>query len=232
MLDNAPEVTTKEGVHVYIADLQLAQRFVYICESFPKLQRDEGLIKVPPDELIYVPLVEGWQNQKIKSYIYPLSSWDYKVLDKVFNELYRQGKMVYIIKPTPFIYLVFVVQRIVKGQQKGRVVIDLYALNRITVPNNYPLLLQLEIIAILHSKKFITTIDVTSFFYQFGIYPPYRDRFTLISPYSLEQPTIVLIGFRNSPVYVQRFIDRLLDKYSYYCKVFIDDIVIFSDNVE
>ena len=232
MSGDAPEIVTKEGIRVYIADPQLAQRFVYICKSFPKSQRDEGLIKVPPNELIHVLLIKGQQNQKIKSHIYPLSSQDYKVLNKVFNELYRQGKIVYITKPTPFVYLVFVVQYIVKGQQKGRVIIDLHAFNRVTIPNNYPLLLQLEIIAILHSKKFITTINITSFFYQFGIYPPYRDRFTLISPYSLEQPTIVLIGFRNSPIYIQRFIDRLLDKHFYYYKAFIDNIIIFSNNVE
>ena len=140
--------------------------------------------------------------------------------------------MIYITKPTPFVYLVFVVQRTIKGQQKRRVIIDLYTLNRVTVPNNYPLPLQSEIIATLYSKKFITTINATSFFYQFSIYPPYRDRFTLISPYSLEQPTIVLIGFRNSPIYIQRFIDRLLDKYSYYYKAFINNIVIFSNNIE
>ena len=232
MSSDVPEVITKEGVYIYTIDPQLAQRFVRICESFPKLQRDEGLIKVLPDELIYIPLVKGQQNQKIKSYIYPFSNRDREVLDKVFNELYRQGKMVYVTKPMPFVYLVFVVQRTVKGQQKGRVVIDLYALNRITVPNNYPLPLQLEIIAILYGKRFITTIDITSFFYQFSIYPPYQDKFTLISPYGLEQPTIVLIGFRNSPIYVQCFIDRLLDKYSYYCKAFINNIVIFSNNVE
>ena len=262
MSGDAPEVTTKEGVRVYAADPQLAQRFVRICESFPKLWRDEAFIivapfgsalvthpntlryhpdtsvsnwqlrKVPPDELMCVPLVEGQQNQKIKSRMYPLSSRDREVLDKVFNKLYRQGKIVYATKPTPFAYLVFVVQRIVKGQQKGRVVIDLRTLNRITVPNNYPLPLQSEIIAILRGKKFITTINTTSFFYQFGIHPPHRDRFTLISPYSLEQPTIALIGFRNSPIYIQRFIDRLLDKYSYYYKAFINDIIIFSDNIE
>ena len=165
MLGDAPEMITKEGIYVYAIDQQLAQGFIYIYESFPKLQRDEGLIKVPPNELIYIPLVEGQQNQKIKSRIYPFSSRDYKVLNKVFNELYRQGKIVYATKLTPFIYLVFVVQRIVKGQQKGRVIINLYTLNYITISNNYPLLLQLEIIATLRDKKFITTINVTSFFY-------------------------------------------------------------------
>ena len=232
MSGDAPEVTTKDGVRVYAADPQLAQRFVRICESFPKLWRDEGLIKVPPDELMRVPLVEGWQNQKIKSRMYPLSSRDREVLDKVFNELHRQGKMVYATKPTPFAHPVFVVWRTVKGQQKGRVVIDLRALNRVTVPDNYPLPLQSEIIAALRGKKFITAIDATSFFYQFGIHPPHRDRFTLISPRGLEQPTVALMGFRNSPAHVQRFMDRLLDKHSHYCKAFIDDIVIFSDNAE
>ena len=186
MSGNAPEVTTKEGIRIYAIDLQLAQRFIRIYKSFPKLQRDEGLIKVPPDELIHIPLVKGQQNQKIKSYIYSLSSQDREVLNKIFNKLYRQGKIVYTIKPTPFVHPVFIVQHTVKGQQKGRVIIDLRTLNRITIPNNYPLPLQLEIIATLYSKKFITTINATSFFYQFGIYPPYRDRFTLINPYSLE----------------------------------------------
>ena len=89
----------------------------------------------------------------------------------------------------------------VYGKPKGRVVIDLRVLNRVAVPDNYPLPLQSEIIAALRSKKFITAIDATSFFYQFGVYPPYRDRFTLISPRGLERLTVALIGYRNSPAY-------------------------------
>ncbi|KAL2017179.1 hypothetical protein VTK56DRAFT_2499 [Thermocarpiscus australiensis] len=40
------------------------------------------------------------------------------------------------------------------------------------------------------------------------------------------------MGYRNSPAYVQRFMDRLLHKHSHYCSAFIHDIVIFSDNAE
>lgn len=59
-----------------------------------------------------------------------------------------------------------------------------------TVPDNYPLPLQSDVIACLRGKKFITAIDATSSFYQFGVHPPHRDRLTLISPRGLEQPTV------------------------------------------
>lgn len=89
----------------------------------------------------------------------------------------------------------------VYGQPKARVVIDLRGLNKIAVPDNYPLPLQSDIINSLRGKQYITAVDATSFFYQFGVYPPYRDRFTLISPRGLERSTVALMGFRNLPVY-------------------------------
>ena len=92
--------------------------------------------------------------------------------------------------------------RTVKGKQKGRVVIDLRPLNRVTIPDNYPLPLQSDMINALRGKQFITAIDATSFFYQFGVYLPHRDRFIVISPRGLEQPKVCLIGYRNSPAYV------------------------------
>lgn len=83
-----------------------------------------------------------------------------------------------------------------------------------TVPDNYPLPLQSDVIACLRGKKFITAIDATSSFYQFGVHPPHRDRLTLISPRGLEQPTVYLMGYRNSPAHVQRFMDHLLTRHS------------------
>lgn len=102
----------------------------------------------------------------------------------------------------------------------------------IAVPDNYPLPLQSDIINSLRGKQYITAVDATSFFYQFGVYPPHRDRFTLISPRGLERSTVALMGFRNSPAYTQRFMDQLLTPHAKYCRAFIDDIVIYSDNLE
>lgn len=95
----------------------------------------------------------------------------------------------------------FVVWRTVRREAKDRVVIDLRSLNKIVVPDNYPLPLQSEIIISLRDKKYITAVNATLFFYQFVVYPEYRDRFTLISPRGLKRLTVALMGFRNSPAY-------------------------------
>jgi hypothetical protein len=95
-------------------------------------------------------------------------------------------------------------------------------------PNNYPLPLQSEVIASLRGKSYILVIDATAFFHQFQVYPRYRDRFTIVTPRGIERSTVALIGFKNSPAYIQRFIDRVLKPYSTFYRAFIDDIVIYS----
>jgi hypothetical protein len=63
------------------------------------------------------------------------------MFNEIYNELHKQNKMEYVTEPSLFVYPVFVIWRIVYGKEKGRVVIDLRTVNRITVLNNYPLLL-------------------------------------------------------------------------------------------
>lgn len=227
-----PERTTSEGVHIYNASTAAAAQLEKIVKTYPDLWTNTGLIDVPKEQMMKIPLVEGWQNQKVSSRMYPLSKRDREVLDKVFGKLHNQGRMEWATEPTPFAHPVFVVWRMVHGQPKARVVIDLRGLNKIAVPDNYPLPLQAEIINSLRGKQFITVVDATSFFYQFGVYPFHRDRFTLISPRGLERSTVALMGFRNSPAYTQRFMDQLLQTSSSFCRAFIDDIVIFSDNLD
>ncbi len=67
---------------------------------------------------------------------------------------------------------VFVVWRHVHGKDKGRVVVDLRSLNKVAIPDSYPLPLQAEVIGSLRGKKCITVIDATSFFFQIRHSPP------------------------------------------------------------
>ena len=54
----------------------------------------------------------------------------------------------------------------------------------------------------------------------------------IISPRGLEKSNVAFIGFRNTPTYTQRFIDRLFFDYYYFVYTYIDDILVFSDNIE
>ena len=47
-----------------------------------------------------------------------------------------------------------------------------------------------------------------------------------------ESFNVLVMGFRNSPVYVQRMIDRILRPFRKFCRAYVDDIVIFSSSLD
>ena len=103
---------------------------------------------------------------------------------------------------------------------------DLYTLNKTVIPDTYPLPLPETIMAFLIGKQFITVVDIKLSFHQYGIYLNHRNRFTITSYRGLEYLIITLIGFRNNPTYIQRFMDKLLRNYPF-AQYYIDNIIIF-----
>ena len=75
------------------------------------------------------------------------------------------GKLVFLDELTPIACPAFVVWRKVNGEEKGRVVIDLRPLNKITVPDVYPLPDQDDIIVAMQGKKWFSLFDASGFFY-------------------------------------------------------------------
>ena len=84
-----------------------------------------------------VPLVENWQNTKLNRRHYPLSRKDQKVVDETFGLLHKQGRMEWVKEATPFAYPVFIVWRTAYGINKGRVIINLRALNKVAILDSY-----------------------------------------------------------------------------------------------
>ena len=226
--DESEETVLSNGVHIFEGS-GLASRFGKIVQEFPEIWEDSGLIDIPEKEMMRVPLVDGWNNVKLAQKQYPASHTERELIDKTYNELHRQGRVEWVNEPTPFATPLFVAWRFVNGTKKGRVVADLRALNRATIPDHYPLPSQEEIINSLIGKRFITVVDASAFFHQFGVHPADREKFTVISHRGLERSTVAMMGFRNSPAYVQRFMDKKLLPYKDFARCYIDDIVIFSD---
>lgn len=226
---NIEEIITDDGIRVCSSNPIFAKRLTKLVEQFRECWVARDPIKVPKDERMTIPLVEGWQKQKIAAKAYPLGIKDREFLDRTFDELHRQGRMEWVTNPTPFGCPCFVVWRTVNGERKGRVVVDLRALNKVTVPDAYPMPLQSEITDAMRGKKCISVMDGSAFFHQFLVAEPHRDRFTVISQRGQERSKVALMGFKNSCAYVQRFMDRRLYIYRQFVKAFIDDIVIYSD---
>ena len=61
------------------------------------------------------------------------------MIDKASNKLHVQDRMEWTKESTPFTYPCFVVWKdLGNNQRKGRVVVDIRALNKITMPDAYP----------------------------------------------------------------------------------------------
>ena len=169
---------------------------------------------------------------KLNSRAYPRSRKDREFLDKKHDGLHARSRTIWARGPSSFTRPFFVVWRTVHGEEKAGVVADLRPINRAAVPDCSPLPLQSDVIGSIRGNGSLTIIHATSFFFQFPVYPDHRDRFTIVGHRGLETSTVALMCFRNSPAYVQRFMDELLWPHQTYCRSFIDDIIVYSGTFE
>ena len=230
---NLPEDATEEGVHHFRRSPRWNKRVKQLVAKYAsRIFKDTEPIRVPPEQHLRVPLVEGWQNLKLGQRKYPCSEEDEKFLDKTLDELHEQGRFEWVHQPTPFGSPVFVAYRTVNGVRKARMVVDLRALNKATIPDAYPMPLQSDVIKKIRGKTCLSVVDARAFFHQFLVREEHRERFTIVSHRGQERSKVALMGFKNSPAYVQRFMDRALRPFQTFATAFVDDIVIFSDNEE
>ena len=203
-----------------------------VVDQFPNLWKDTGQVDLPESESMDIPLVDNWRElyKPGQARVYPLGERDRTIIDKTFDELHEQGRMEWTTSSTPFSFPCFVVWR--EDTKKGRVVVDIRALNKITMPDAYPMPLQAEIIAMIKDATHISTIDAASFFYQWLVTQSHRHRLTVSSHRGQETFKVPIMGYRNSPAYVQRMIDRILRPFRQFCRAYVDDIVIFSSSEE
>jgi len=164
--------------------------------------------------------------------VYPVGQKDKDVIDQEFDKLQAQGRMEWTPTSTPFSFPCFVVWKNTPVGPKGRVVVDIRALNRITMPDAYPVPLQAEILSLLRNAPHISTVDAASFFYQWWVKEDHRYRLTVSSHHGQETSKVPVMGFKNSPAYVQRMIDGMLRAFRHICRAYVDDIVIFSTTLE
>lgn len=228
---NLPSIKTKAGVSVCIVNKNLSGDMATLLEKYDVF-RDKGIVPMPDHMKMKINLVDGWQDQKRTTRPYPLGLQDRAILDEKHDKLHAEGKMDWMDQPTPIACPVFVVWKTTDNVKKGRVVVDLRPLNKIAVPDAYPLPDQEDIKSSLRGKKYFTMFDASAFFFQLPVYGPHRDRMVIVSPRGLEVSNVVLMGFKNSPSFAQRYMDRLFFKHRHFVRAYIDDIVIFSDTEE
>ena len=185
-----------------------------VVDNYPDLWADHGnTAKVPESEWMEIPLVNNWMElyKPGQACVYPVGQKDCEVIDQAFDKLHEQGRMEWTTQVTPFTYPCFVVRKnLADRRKKGRVVVDIRSLNKITLPDTYPVPSRSDILSAVSGTSHITTVNCCSFFYHWLVKPEHRHRLTVSSHRGQETFKVAVMGYRNSPAYVQRMIDQIL----------------------
>jgi hypothetical protein len=120
-----------------------------------------------------------------------------------------------------------------KKDQSLRMCVDYRPLNAVTIKNKYPLP-RIDILFDQLSKaKVFSNIDLRSGYHQIKIYPKDVPKTTFSTRYGLYEYLVMSFGLTNAPTHFMYLMNsvfmRELDKF---VVIFIDDILIYSENEE
>lgn len=119
------------------------------------------------------------------------------------------------------------------GKKKWRMVIDFRKLNDLTVADNYPLPNITEILDQLGKAKYFSTLDLTSGFHQIPMEEVDTEKTAFSTPYGHFEYTRMPFGLKNAPACFQRLMNTVLaGLQGIKCFVYLDDIVVYGQNLE
>lgn len=147
-------------------------------------------------------------------------------MDAKFDENRKFGRMT-DSPPSPFGLPVFVAA-------KDRPVVDMRPLNALVPGDAYPLPRQEDVTKQLRGKELMSSIDITSAFYQRMIHADHQYRTGIVSHRGHEMFRVSAMGYKCSPAHQQRLMDKI--RRTHHMKEFmasyIDDILVYSDSFD
>jgi hypothetical protein len=159
--------------------------------------------------------------------LYNISEDELLVLRKFLNKNLTKGFIHTSISPAVLLVL------FAKKPEGGlRFYIDYYALNTIIIKNYYPLPLIQEILARLSRTKIYTKLDIIAVFNRIRIVEGQEYLMAFNTYYSLYETLVMLFGLSNVLAIFQARINKILHLYlDVFCTAYIDDILVYSDNL-
>ena len=226
-VDPSLETKLPNSVRVY-GDQIVVEKLFFLVAEFASVWEMSDFVNVPSERWMTVPLWDDWQSRvsAIRPRVYPLGNESKKLVDDMFDELQRQGCLVYTQTHIPFSFPMFVVWKLgLNGSRKGRTVVDIQKLNDLVVLDLYFLPLQSEIIANVQGCTHLAMLDTALFFYQWLSHPDHHFMFTVVTYRGQEPFQVPIMGYINSITYMQREIDNILQDVRDWAHAHVDDII-------
>jgi hypothetical protein len=198
---------------------------IRIVSEFPDVFPEE-LPGMPPERKVEfaIELIPG--TAPISKRAYRVSGPELVELKKQIDELLEKD---YIrLSTSPWAAPVLFVE---KKDGTKRMCIDYKALNEVTVKNKYPLPRIEDLFDQLRGGSVFSKIDLRSGYHQLRIRPANIQKTTFITKYGLYEFMVMSFGLTNAPTYFMYLMNSVfMDYLDKFVVVFIDDILVYSNN--
>jgi hypothetical protein len=184
--------------------------------------------KLPPHRPLDHDLVLEEGKRLPVSPLYGMSQGELQVLRQYLDDNLRKG----FIRPSssPVASPVLFVKKPGGGL---RFCVDYRGLNAITVKNRYPLPLIRETLNRLAKAKYFTKLDIISAFNKIRVKEGQEWLTAFRTRFGLFEYLVMPFGMANAPATFQHYInDVLFEHLDRFCTAYIDDILVYSDNLE
>jgi hypothetical protein len=196
-----------------------------IVSKFPDVFPEE-LPGMPPKRKVEsaIDLIPGTAH--ISKRAYRVSGPELVELKTQIDELLEKG----YIRPSTSPWAAPVLSMEKKHGTK-RICIDYRSLNEVTVKNKYPLPRIEDLFDQLRGASVFSKIDLRSGYHQLRIRPSDVPKIAFITKYGLYEFTVMSFGLTNAPTYFMYLMNSMfMDYLDQFVVVFIDDILVYSQN--
>jgi transposase InsO family protein len=202
----------------------LPKRYHHLKEVFSGLESNKMPPSRPYDHKI--ELEDGARDKLTYTPLYHMSLEELQITKQYLTEQLERGW----IEPSqaPFACPVLFVKKPNGGL---RFCIDFRKLNLLTRKDRYPLPLIEETLARLSRARIFTKLDIRQAFHRIRMHPDSEELTTFRTRYGAYKCKVMPFGLTNGPATYQRFMnDVLFDYLDDFCTVYLDDILIYSEN--
>lgn len=200
------------------------QKLFDLVRTYSKAFAFDGRLGHYPEK-VGINLKDGTQPVSVP--MYAASPAKREVIDKQLEKWWSLGVIEQSVSPWAFPVV------IVYRNGKARFCVDYRKLNATTVPDEFPLPRQAEIIQALSGCQYLSTFDALAGFNQIELKPEDRAKTAFRTHAGLMQFTRLPFGLRNGPSQFQRIMQQVLAPYLWiFSLVYIDDIVVYSISLD
>ena len=170
------------------------------------------------------------QGEPFAEKFFRMSTEQKEVLQKEIDQMLAMGVIEKIDSGSPWASRMLLVK---KPDTTLRPCVDYRRLNAQTKRDSSPLPNIDDLLANVSRRKIYTQVDLYSGFWQIPLREEDKPKTAFITPMGLFQWTVMPFGLMNAPATFQTFMEKVLKPVLHdIVEVYIDDIVIFSENEE